>query len=130
MQQKVLSAAYLKFNKIMPRVHHNVISKVLRYHHIPIPIQTLIENLYNVFKTSLLASEYHTSFLPEGRGVLQGDCLSPFLFKMCFNTFIQHIKDGKFCQFGYSNNNDSGLSFKPVHWFQFADDAAVITGQE
>ena len=49
---------------------------------------------------------------------------------MCFNTFIQYIKAEKFRQFGYSNNNDSGLSFWPVHWFQFADDAAVITGQE
>ena len=49
---------------------------------------------------------------------------------MCFNTFIQYIKDEKFRQFGYSNNNDSGLSFRPVHWFQFANDAAVITRQE
>ena len=57
-------------------------------------------------------------------------CLSPLPFNKCFNTFIQYIKDEKLRQFGYSNNNDSELSFKPVHWFQFADDAVVITGQE
>ena len=129
-RQRSLVITLLDLKNAFGEVHHNLISKVLRYHHIPIPIQTLIENLYTDFKTSVLTSEYHTSFLPVGRGVLQGDCLSPLLFNMCFNTFIQYIKDEKFRQFGYSNNNDSGLSFRPVHWFQFADDAAVITGQE
>ena len=59
------------------------------------------------------------------RGVLQGDCLSPLLFNLCFNTFIQHIKSEKYQQFGFS-----GKLLNPVHWFQFADDAAVITSQE
>ena len=49
---------------------------------------------------------------------------------MCFNTFIQYIKDEKFRQFGHSYNIDLGLSFRPAHWFQSADDAAVSTGQE
>ena len=49
---------------------------------------------------------------------------------MCFNTVIQCIKAEKFRQFGYSNSNQSGLSFRSVHWFQFADDAAVITGND
>ena len=63
--------------------------------------------------------------MPVRRGVLQSDCLSPLLFNMCFNTFIQHIKTDKYRQFGFS------LQFlNPVHWFQFADDAAVISSQE
>ena len=57
--------------------------------------------------------------------MLQGDCLSPLLFNMCFNTFIQHIKVDKYRQFGFTCN-----FLTPIHWFQFADDAAVITGQE
>jgi hypothetical protein len=56
---------------------------------------------------------------------LQGDCLSPLLFNMCFNTFIQHIKAEKYHQFGFSFK-----LLNPIHWFQFPDDAAVITGQE
>ncbi|CAB3983194.1 Hypothetical predicted protein, partial [Paramuricea clavata] len=44
---------------------------------------------------------------------------------MCFNTFIQHIKAEKYRQFGFSFK-----LLNPIHWFQFADDAAVITGQE
>ena len=53
---------------------------------------------------------------------MQGDCLSPLLFNLCFNTFVQHIKSEKYQLFGFSYN--------PIHWCQFADDAAVITGQE
>ena len=44
---------------------------------------------------------------------------------MCFNAFIQHIKDDKYRQFGFSFK-----LLNPIHWFQFADDAAVISSQE
>ena len=57
--------------------------------------------------------------------MLQGDCLSPLLFNMCFKTFIQHINADKYRQFCFSFN-----FLNPIHWFQFADDAAVITGLE
>ena len=60
-----------------------------------------------------------------GRGVLQGDCLSPLTFNVCFNTFIRYISDQKFKQCGVSTS-----SLLPIHWFQCADDAAVITGLE
>ena len=129
-RQRSLVITLLDLKNAFGEVHLNLISEVLRYYHIPIHVQNLIKNLYTGFKTSILTSEYHTSFLPVGRGVLQGDCLSSLLFNMCFNAFIQYIKAEKFRQFGYSCNNDSGLSFRPVHWFQFADDATVITGQE
>ena len=72
----------------------------------------------------------HLSFRLDEGGVLQGDCLSPLLFNMCFNAFIQCFKAEKFRQRGNSNSNDSGLSFRLVHWLQFADDAAVNTGNE
>ncbi|CAB4018557.1 Hypothetical predicted protein [Paramuricea clavata] len=38
---------------------------------------------------------------------------------------ILHIKAEKYRQFGFSFK-----LLNPIHWFQFADDAAVITGQE
>jgi hypothetical protein len=44
---------------------------------------------------------------------------------MCFNTFIQHIKAEKYRQFDFYFK-----LLNPIHWFQFADDATVITGQE
>ena len=106
-------------------VYHNVITSVLDYHHIPDHIKLIINNLYTDFKTSIITFSFQTPFIPVGQGVLQGDCLSPLLFNMCFNTFIQHIKVEKYRQFGFSYK-----FINPIHWFQFADNAAVITSQE
>ena len=49
---------------------------------------------------------------------------------MCSNTFIQHIKSEKFSQLAFCLKSVHGVSFTPPHWFQFADDAAVISGKE
>ena len=45
---------------------------------------------------------------------------------MCFNTFIQYIKSQNFQQLGFKFK----ANFEPRHWFQFADDASVISGTE
>ena len=81
-------------------VYHNLIQEILNYHPIPEQIKYLIRSLYTNFNTSILTYDLHTLFITVGRGVLQGYCLSPFLFNLCFNTFIQHIKSDKFCQCG------------------------------
>ena len=41
-------------------------------------------------------------------------------------TFIQYVRQERFSQLGYSLSK----LLRPVHWFQFADDAAIATGQE
>ena len=86
--------------------------------------------LYTDFQTSIITEEFSTPFITVGRGVLQGDCLSPLLFNMTFNTFIQHIKSQKYRQLGFWNTIENGITLNPLHWFQFADDAAVISGGE
>ena len=124
-KQRSLVITLLDLKNAFGEVHHNLITSVLDYHHIPEHVKLIIKSLYTDFKTSIITSEFRTPFIPVRRGVLQGDCLSPLLFNMCFNTFIQHIKTDKYRQFGFS------LQFlNPVHWFQFADDAAVISSQE
>ena len=62
--------------------------------------------------------------------MLQGDCLSPVIFNLCFNTFIQFIKQEKCKQFGFSPHDENDRLFRPIRWFQFADDAAVVTTNE
>ena len=109
---------------------NNLIKSVLSYHHVPEKIQSLISSLYINFKTSIITDKFVTPAIPVKRGVLQGDCLSPLLFNMCFNTFIQYIKTHKFRQLGFSPHSQPDCMFTPEHWFQFADDAAVITNEE
>ena len=124
-KQRSLVITLLDLNNAFGEVRHNLITSVLDYHHIPGHVKLIIKSLYTDFKTSIITSEFRTPFIPVRRGVLQSDCLSPLLFNMCFNPFIQHIKTDKYRQFGFS------LQFlNPVHWFQFADDAAVISSQE
>ena len=111
-------------------VHHNLIYEVLDYHYIPDHVKNLIRSLYTDFQTSIITEEFSTPFITVDRGVLQGDCLSPLLFNMTFNTFIQHIKSQKYRQLGFWNTIENGITLNPLHWFQFADDAAVISGGE
>jgi len=123
----------LDLKNAFDEVHHNLIQEVLSYRHIPGHIKFLVRNLYTDFKTSILTQDFNTPFIPIGPGVLQGDCLSPLLLTLCFNTFIQYIRSDEYRQCGFFNKsfiNGTLLSLRPIHWFQFADDATVVSGQE
>ncbi|CAB4041462.1 Hypothetical predicted protein [Paramuricea clavata] len=129
-KQRSLVITLLDLKNAFGELHHNLIYKVLQYHHIPDPINELIRSVYTNFQTSIITEKFSTPFITVGRGVLQGDCLSPLLFNMSFNTFVQHIKSESFLQLGFWKFNKTGISCNPIHWFQFADDAAVISSQE
>ena len=57
------------------------------------------------------------------KGVLQGDCLSPLLFNLVVNTLLKAIDSEKVRCMGYSYCD----TLSPRHWFQFADDSALVT---
>ena len=79
---------------------------------------------------SVITDDYLTPATPVRKGVLQGDCLSPLVFNMWFSTFIQYIRQEQYKQLGFSSHDKLDCLFKPIHWFQFADDAAVLTTNE
>lgn len=113
-KQHSLVITLLDLENASGEVHHNLIQTVLGYHHIPDHIKLLIKSLYTDFKTSIITPGFRTPFAPVGRGVLQGYCLSPLLFNLCFNTFIRHIESEKYRQFGFFFQ-----FLNPLHWFQF-----------
>ena len=125
-KQRSLVITLIDLKNAFGEVHHNLIKEVNNYHKIPEPISDVIDSLYREFNTSIITSDFRTPFIEVGRGVLQGDCLSPLIFNMCINTFIQYIKADAFQQMGYR----SSANFTPRHWFQFADDASVVSGIE
>ena len=129
-KQRSLVVSLLDLKNAFGEVHHKLIPAILAYHHIPSKIQSLISSLYLDFKTCIITDKFQTPAIPVRRGVLQGDCLSPLLFNLCFNTFIQYIKSDKYKQLGFSPHDGNDRMFQPVHWFQFADDAAVVTSGE
>ena len=116
-KQRSLVVTLLDLKNAFGEVHHNLIPTTLSYHHIPDNIQLLISSLYTDFKTFIITSHYNTPAIPVRRGVLQGDCLSPLLFNLCFNTFIQYIKAEKYKQLGFSPHDPNDRMFQPVHCF-------------
>ena len=111
-------------------VHLNLIKSILHYHNIPDSIKNLVVSLYTDFRSCIISESFSTSAIPFKSGVLQGGCLSPLVFNICFNTFIHFIKQEKYKQFGFSPRDENDRLFHPGYWFQFADDAAVVTTNE
>ena len=66
--------------------HH--MQSILYCHHIAEHVKLPLQSLYTNFQTSIVTSEFQIPFISIGRGVAQGDCLSPLLLNICFNTFI------------------------------------------
>ena len=79
--------------------------------------------LYKDYRIAIGTNNCITSPVKVEKGVIQGDCLSPLLFNMCFNTWIKCIDRKEIKLIGYSCCNTS----QPRHWFQFADDTAVTS---
>ena len=76
-KQRSLVITLLDVKNAFGEVHHNLIQSVLEYHHVPDHIKDIVKRLYTNLKTSVITSDFHTPFITVGRGVLQGDCLSP-----------------------------------------------------
>ena len=79
--------------------------------------------MYKDFYISIGTRRFIMGRIKVERGVLKGDCLSPLLFNMCFNTLIQTIRQKKINCLGYVFD----YTLQPCHWFQFADDTAIAT---
>ena len=117
-KQRPLVITLLDLKNAFGEVHHNLIMEVLNYHHMPEEIQKLISSLYIGFHTSVITKSF------GGPGSFARRSSQPLAFNLIFNTFIRYIKSEQFEQFGYRYSN----ILTPKHWFQFADDAAVVTG--
>ena len=98
----------------------------LKFHHVPEHVINIIGNFYSDYYISVGTKNFITNPIRVEKGVLQGDCLSPILFNLCFNTLLKTIEDERIKIMGY--HFDEYL--KPRHWFQFADDTALVTSSQ
>ena len=96
LKQHSVVITLLDLKNAFGEVHHNLINSVLSYHHIPQTVQLLMANLYTSFHSSIISDCFTTPAIPFQHGVLQGDCLSPLLFNLRFNTVIKVIKQVKY----------------------------------
>jgi len=114
-KQRSLVITLLDLKNVCREVHHNLITSVLSCNHTPSHVQAVISNLCLDFKTSIITEEFQASAISVHQSVLQGDCLSPLLFDLCFNTFIQFIKAEKYQILGFSVHDGSYHMFQQVH---------------
>ena len=126
LKQKSIVITLLDLKNAFGEVQHNLIHTILKYHHVPDSFTSIVKNLYDGFHTSITTKDYATPFLRIEKGVLQGDCLSPLLFNLCMNSFIQSIKTRELEQLSYR----SSKLLMPRHWLQFADDAVPVSATE
>ena len=103
-KQQSLTVTLLDLKNAFGEVDHMLIKTTLGYHHIPDFASDIILNICNDFYTTTLTKSYATDFIKVEKGVLpgvlQGDGLSPLLFNMVINTFIQHLKKKQYTQLG------------------------------
>ena len=125
-KQRQLVVTLFDLKNAFGEVSHKLIAKCLRYHHVPEEVIELIACQYDNYFISVLTKGYMTSPGNVERGVLQGDSLSPLLFNLIINTLIQSIKNDKVKCLGYVYD----IASSPKHWFQFADDTAIVSALE
>ena len=67
----------LDLQNVLDEVDNWLVVKVLEYQNLPAEIKTLMTNYYDSYATSVGTDNYSTKPMIVGKGVLQGDCLSP-----------------------------------------------------
>ena len=120
-RQRDLVIALIDLRNAFGEVHNSLLRKVLDFHHIPHELRELILEMYRDFYVTIGTMGDTICPIKLERGVLQGDCLSPLLFNLFFNTLIQTVKQRKVNCLGYAFD----YTLQPRHWLQFADDTAI-----
>jgi hypothetical protein len=123
LKQRQVIITLLDLKNAFGEIDHQVIMKILEYHHFPESIKSLIKSYYTNYKVSVGTETFTTDPILIEKGVLQGDCLSPLLFNLVVNTLLKTIDTEKIRAMGYNCCD----SLRPRHWFQFADDSALVT---
>ena len=126
LKQRQVIITLLDLKNAFGEIDHNVIMKVLEYHHFPKHIKSLVKAYYTNYKVSIGTENVTTDRIVIEKGVLQGDCLSPLLFNLVVNTLLKTIDSEKIRSMGYNYSD----TLTPHHWFQFVDDYALVSSTE
>ena len=126
LKQRQVIITLLDLKNAFGEIDHEIILKILDYHHFPESVKELIRSYYTNYIVSIGTESFVTNPILIEKGVLQGDCLSPLLFNLVVNALLQTIDHEKIRSMGYSYSE----SIRPRHWFQFADDSALVTSTE
>ena len=102
-------------------VPHNLIQFALSWYHIPLFLQELIFNYYELLKATVTTKAWTTAFFCFAIGVFQGCPLSAILFDVVFNLLVDFLSTLK--HLGYILKATRISSFTTA----FADDLNITT---
>ena len=89
-QQQSVTISLIDLENVFGEVHHSLILSVLCYHHIPDEITCIAKLLYGDFRLlRIITNDFCTKCIAAEKGVLQGDLISPLIFNLIINNFIQ-----------------------------------------
>lgn len=112
--------AVLDFSKAFDTVSHAALIDLLRERELPRQFCDYIARLYATSNTTLDVGKEKSSPVVVGRGVRQGDPLSPLLFNMALDLVLANLPKGV----GYR------LETEPVSALAYADDLVLMAGSK
>ncbi len=128
MSKKHMCTAYSDFKGAFGGVDHRILFKTMRDLGFPECYINTCEQLYKVSGTYYMTPHGKTPTIPIHRGRLQGDTLSPFLFKIFMEPLLRWLSIGS-------------REYKPTHQIQtptstymtyddhgYTDDISITTG--
>ena len=99
-QQRSVTITLIDLKNAFGEVHHSLIQSVLLDHYILDEINCIVKILYSDFHISVISNDFHTKYIAVEKGVVQGDSVSPLIFNLIINTFMQLVKEEKFTDLG------------------------------
>ena len=72
-KQRSVTITLIDLQIAFGEVHHNLIETVLKYHHVPDDVITIVKSLYSDFHLTILTNSYSSDYIKFGKGVLTSD---------------------------------------------------------
>lgn len=106
------------FFKAFDSIDWNFIEQVLDYMNFGVDVKKWVNLFYSEITSCVMVNGEYSEYFPIGRGVRQGDPLSPYLFLLCAEILAQAIRE---------NDNIKGIKIENTESLisQFADDTAL-----
>jgi len=87
-----LAMTFIDLKNAFGSVSHTYIDNILEHISLPVEFRSYISSLYSELIGFIETKEWKTDPFPIGRGVFQGDTLSPLIFLVAFNPIIKVVQ--------------------------------------
>ena len=110
----------MDFKGAFPSADNDQLVRTISFFGLPEDFINIISNLYNRATPEFVTSHGHTHYIGIGRGILQGDPLSPLLFGLMIEPLIRRINASQ------KRNDITSCGLRLASkWY--ADDGTLVT---